>query len=183
MNELRPTLWRTCRVIANETRLQLLWAIFEKEGLGVADLAAICGVNGDYASSQLRALSSRGLITPTRKKLKVIYRAEANPAAVYAEELLNALRTGHAEKMSLKTVFHQATGFTHERRIYVVRALAAGPADFESLQQRTGIAVPALWRHLKKLTARGYVKEKNRFYRLGNPRNSLGKALLKIACA
>ena len=61
--ELRPALWRTCRVIANETRLQLLWHIFAKGELCVSQLVQRTGATQPNASNQLRALSARGLIT------------------------------------------------------------------------------------------------------------------------
>ncbi len=74
MNRLRPTLWRTCRVLASETRLDLLQHLFEQGELCVSELAAMTGVSPHNASTQLRALNARGLIARRREKQKVIYR-------------------------------------------------------------------------------------------------------------
>lgn len=60
MSKLRPTLWRTCRVLASETRLRLLWTLFENEGLCVADLAHRIGISEQNASNQLRSLYISG---------------------------------------------------------------------------------------------------------------------------
>lgn len=49
--------------------------------------------------------------------------------------------------------------------------------------EETGIAAPALARHLRKLEARHFVKKRGKLYGLAQPQNLLGKALLEIACA
>jgi len=43
MHKLRPTLWRTCRAIAHETRLRLLWGVFKESDLCVVELARLVG--------------------------------------------------------------------------------------------------------------------------------------------
>jgi len=98
MSKLRPTLWRTCRAIASETRLRLFWEIFRGKDLSVSMLAHRVGISEQNASNQLRVLNARALITPYRKGMKVFYRAEANREVEYAEELLEALRNCCAKK-------------------------------------------------------------------------------------
>ncbi len=181
MSKLRPTLWRTCRVIACETRLQLLGLLFKNEGQCVAELADAVGVSPQNASIQLRALSSRGLISPHREKLKVLYRPEVNEDVAHAKTILEALRKCAEDGMSHETVIRQATAFTHLRRILIVRALNGKHQKFEELQASTGISPSALSQHLAKLEARGFVKNRYGEYRLTHPGNSFGRILLKVA--
>ncbi len=179
--KLRPTLWRTCRVIACETRLRLLWCLFEKEGLCVSDLAAEVGISDQNASTQLRAINARGLISVQRVKLEVFYHPEANPEVEHAEALLNALRQAHEDQMSFKSVIRQATAFTHARRIQIIRSLAEKRGSIADLEECLKIPRPSLGHHLLKLEARNFVKSIIGVYRPNRPSNSLGRVLMKVA--
>lgn len=181
MGTLRPTLWRTCRVIAGKTRLQLLWLLFQNENQCVAVLADAVGISPQNASTQLRALSARGLISPHRKNLKVFYRPEVNEDVAHAGTLLTALRKCAEEGMSHEVVIHQATALTHLRRIIILRALDERKRSFDELQKETGISSSALSYHLAKLETRGFVKDVYGTYRLNHPGNSFGRVLLKVA--
>lgn len=181
--KLNPTLWRTCRVIANETRLNLLWTLFDETELPVWKLSQRTDMSMSNTSTQLRALHSRGLISMRRKKMMVLYRAEPNTALAFAPRLLQALQNCHDNSVSFKTVIRMATAFTHERRIDIVKVLNTAPLDYQQLLNHTGMSTSALSRHLGKLIARGYVKEQKGIYRLTRPRNLLGRTLLDTACA
>ena len=102
--QLRPSLWRTCRIIACESRLQLLWTIFDAGELSVCELAHRTGMGNAQASFQLRALNARGLISFRREKMRVLYRAEANPAVDFSPQLLMGLRMCYEHKMMFSTV-------------------------------------------------------------------------------
>jgi DNA-binding transcriptional ArsR family regulator len=180
-NKLRPTVWRTCRVIASETRLRLLWHLFEKKGLCISDLAAKVGISDQNASIQLRAINARGLIRPRRIKLKVFYHPEANPDVEHAEALLSALRLAHESQMSFKVIIRQATAFTHDRRILILRSLTEKRGSVADLEARLKIPAPSLNHHLLKLEDRSFVKNINGVYRTNRPGNPLGRALMKIA--
>lgn len=183
MSKLRPTLWRTCRVLASETRLRLLWALFENERLCVADLARQTGISEQNASNQLRALNARGLITPRRVGSLVFYCPEPNTEVEHARTLLDALRDCCEKKMPFTTIIRQATAFTHARRILIMKALAAGPASFGDLQKQTGIPGASLTHHLKKLEARSFVRRGCGTYYQKTPGNPFGRILKKTACA
>jgi len=183
MNKLRPTLWRTCRVLASETRLRLLWSLFENKDLCVAELARRAGVSEQNASNQLRALNARGLITPRRVGLRVFYRPEPNTEVEHAQTLLDALHDCCEKKMPVTTVIRQATAFTHARRILIMRVLTGGPASFADLHEQTGIPAPSLAHHLKKLEARRFVRRGCGTYYQNTPGNSFGRILKKVACA
>ena len=181
--KLRPTLWRTCRVLASETRLQLLWHLFREGELCVGQLAQRTGTSTPNASNQLRALSARGLISPRREKMNVIYRAEANSEVDFAPGLLKALRACHERSMTFKTAIRQSTAFTHERRIEIVIVLHGKSLTFGELRDATNISPTALSRHLAKLEVRRFAKRIDGMYRLSQPGNPLGRELIKIACS
>lgn len=183
MSKLRPTLWRTCRVLACETRLEMLRLLFEEGELCVSEMADLTGISAHNASTQLRALNARGLITPRREDQRVIYRAEANENLDAAPLLLDAVRDAFAKKTSAKNIFHSCTAFTHERRIEIVRALVDAPKTFGDLMKETGMSPSALWNHLEKLSARGFVKERERLYRLRRQKTPLCRALLNAVCS
>ena len=183
MNILRPTLWRTCRVIANTTRLRLLWAIFQEEGLCVDELASVTGTSRENATIQLRALNARGLIAPVRRGRKVIYQDEANPGVDGAEEILAALRQCCKKNIPIKEVFQQATAFTHSRRIALMKTIYYAPGDFDEIMEASGMSYPALRWNLSKLEARGFVKYRGGRYEAVCPKNPMGKCLMRLVCA
>lgn len=183
MNRLRPTLWRTCRVIACETRLQLLWFLFEEGECCVSQLAESIHITPSNATIQLRAMSARGLIRYRRSKLNVIYRAEASPEVDYAIGLLEALRVCHYSNTPHRTVMKQATAFTHERRIEIVRLLHGNPMKPAALQAATGMSSSAMMRHLDKLLSRRFVRESEGRYRLEWPGHPFGRTLMRMVCS
>jgi DNA-binding transcriptional ArsR family regulator len=179
--KLPPALWRSCRVIACETRLQLLWQLFEGGELSVNSARFLVGISQPGASTQFRALSERGFIIPRREDLRVIYRPEANSAVPFAQELLEALQNCFEQSVPFKTIIRQATAFTHERRIEIVRALNGKCLSFAELLEVTGMSSAALSRHLNKLERRRFVKRTTGFYRLRTLRNGLGRTLMECA--
>lgn len=182
MSQLRPTLWRTCRVIACQSRLKLLWEIFETDGVPVCGLGQSIHISNQNASIQLRLLNSRGLITPRRAGMEVLYGTEANKEVEHAQDLLDALRECHKQKIPIDRVIGSATAFTHERRIRIVQVLGTSALRPAGIEEKTGIGARALYRHLAKLESRGFIKGTHGMYRLAVPKNPLGKCLLRIVC-
>lgn len=181
MINLPPPLWKTCRILTNETRLQLIWNLFTFGELCVNELTKLTHISRTNTSNQLRSLSEYGFIVSRREKMHVIYRAEANTAMRFAPPLLTALRTGFDQSMSLKTVIVQATGFSHGRRIEIAQAFKGKSRSFEELQKATGMSSSALSRHLRKLEVRNFVQISGTMYRRGKPGNLLGQELIKLA--
>ena len=183
MSELSPSLWRTCRVLANELRLKLLWKLFQNGECSMSGLADSLGLKESTASTYLRLLNSRGLIFAERRKNFVFYRLEANPIVSHAEELLEALLDCYKTFMPVKMVMFKMTAFTHSRRIDIVSALKEGDMEVGALSVRTQISLPALYRHLKKLEDRGFVLCHDQSVEICEPGDVLSKTLLKAACS
>src|SRR5208282_3046222 len=111
---LQPTLWRTCRVLANDTRLRLLAQLVRKQPQSVSELAAQCSLTLPIASQSLRALEARGLLRVNRIRRRVEYhiptRSEAGSLADLIAALLAVL---HRKPLPTRAIMKLATAFTH----------------------------------------------------------------------
>jgi DNA-binding HxlR family transcriptional regulator len=172
---------RVCRIIANQTRLHLLWTVMDDLEKCVALLATTAGISEHNASHQLNILQSCHLVIPHRKENRVIYMSPETSPDPFTRSLLVALKTCKANQVSFDTIIKQATAFTHDRRIQIARCLSSAEHDFDSLVQKTGMTVPALTRHLRKLIRRNVVEKKGTMYRLIKPLEALSACLLKQA--
>lgn len=181
---LAPSLWRTCRVLANKQRLEILVYVMHHESRCVSDVADALGLSESMTSQYLRQLNARGILAASRSGRYVYYSVKPNPDIFESVQLVAALR--HAiirDKTSVDQIFAQVTGFTHSRRIQILQCLAKHKKTLEEIIQETGISCEALHRHLKKLISRGYVlfDQKSGRYQRGNPTNGLSKSLQTLA--
>lgn len=180
--KLNPTLWRTCRVLANRSRLRMLQLLFAKPNLTVSDVASQTRVAPTVASLYLRSLNARGLILASRQGRWVCYRPKANRSVPGSTALLAALESALSGKgITIEKVFRQVTAFTHPRRLQLIQALAVGPASRTALMRVTHISRPALVRHLAKLRIRGYVVHRDGAYHIQCPQCRLAGVLLMLA--
>jgi DNA-binding transcriptional ArsR family regulator len=178
---LRPSLWRTCRVLANRTRLQIFGLLAQQSPLTVSAVALHLNVPLPVASQCLRALEARGLLAARRVGRRVQYRVSA-PVAEQARELVKGLKSAFKlEAAPVDCLFRMATTFTHPRRIEIFRRLKQRASTFVQLHTATRISMPALSRHLGKLQARGFVKCCDGVYAAAVPAEALGRALARLA--
>jgi DNA-binding transcriptional ArsR family regulator len=178
---LKPTLWRTCRVLANERRLRLLVAVIQQEGASVSVLAASCGLAPNKATEHLRLLQSRGLLACRRVSRWVLYAAAPDPLVAHAADVLAATRAAIGRQESTAEMVRAFTAFTHPRRIAMVRALPGKPIPLHVLAGRSGMSLPAAVRHADKLRRRGAIVESADGWQLATPTNALLRALKGIA--
>ncbi len=156
--DLRPSLWRTCRALANLRRLELLRILFKSPSMSVSEVARELEWPESTASKHLRLLNSRGLIQAKRTGRRVLYSPHPNPHISDSTELLEALHTAVITTgLSDEVIFQQITAFTHPRRISLVQALGDRVTALQLLSSKTGITEDACKRHLKKLEVRGIV--------------------------
>ena len=178
----QPTLWRTCRVLANRQRLQMLALLIRKPGQTVSSVARQMRLSLPAASQYLRALEARGLLTCRRVGVRVEYRPVATTTEGGGGAIATALRIPVGRSQQLPGVlFKLATAFTHPRRIEVYRALKNGADSFVGVQATTHISTRALARHLPKLEARGFVKKEGDVYAVTNHAHPLGRVLARLA--
>ena len=179
---LHPTLWRTCRVLANRKRLQLLQLLLAKPDQTVSALAGALKLKLPTVSQYLRALEARGLLTVKRKGRMVSYRASTDGDGAAGASLVAALRTLFQRRSEpVEEVFKMATAFTHPRRIEIFRALTQGPQVFAQVSSATRVSGRALFRHLRKLEKRGFVKHEAGKYEANRHADGLGRELARLA--
>jgi DNA-binding transcriptional ArsR family regulator len=178
----QPTLWRTCRVLANRKRLQILALSIRQPNQTVSAVAGQMRLSLPAASQYLRALEARGLLTCRRVGLRVEYRPSAAAAEGAAGEILTALRRVFRRRAQpIEALFKLATAFTHPRRVEVFRAVKNGTDSFGKLQTATHISARALSRHLAKLEARGFVKSGMEVYAVTDHAHPFGRVLARLA--
>mgnify|MGYP005838647245 CR=1 FL=1 len=179
---LKPTLWRTCRVLANPKRLLLLYDVANSpSGLTVGEAARRARVSLPVASQYLRALGARGLLAARRSGPRVRYIASANPTVAGAAELLRGIT---ATPASSATIIRAVTAFTHPRRIELVQCLSDDWRPVATLRRQTRISKAALKRHLAKLEHRGLVeRDSQRRVRCRRPSDGFLRTLLTLARA
>ena len=90
----QPTLWRTCRVLANRKRLQTLALLIRQPNQTVSAVADRISLSTPAASQYLRALEARGLLTCRRIGRRVEYRPAAGTSVrVRMGSVLRMLRS------------------------------------------------------------------------------------------
>lgn len=182
MASYHPTIWRTCRVLANKRRLACLAAVLRHPGESVGVIAASAELPPDQASLCLRALQARGLLQASRENRWVRYFPWPDPLVPVAAPILAGvsqavLKAGVSEKRFIRCM----TAFTHPRRLVVLRCLQQnGPLPFTELARTSRISSTALFRHLKKLEERCLVRATEAGWALNPEHDSLADTFLKL---
>ena len=181
---LYPTLWRTCRVLANPVRLRVLQAVIEAPESSVSDVRRICRLPQSSASHHLRQLQARGLLTARPGGRWVRYSPQTDPAVGHAELVFAAVRDALSRGETPAAVGRLLKALTQARRISIARALCQTPATAEELVPRCGISRPAVYRHLDRLIDRHVVQmDAAGMCRLHPDMPLLAQDLVRIACA
>lgn len=179
---LRPTLWRTCRVLANRTRLRVLHELSVRPEQRVSDVAQKLGLSLSLTSQSLRALNARGLLAARRSGRSVWYSTRANPSIPDSARLLQEiLKTFAVDRSSKQNIFRYATAFTHPRRILIMKTLYRHPMKLREIAVKTGVPIDSLTRHLRKLIARGFLKQDEHRYVCSVPQHHLARFLQHLA--
>lgn len=177
-----PTVWRTCRMLANTRRLRCLKAVFEDPACTVGEVAAVTRLPVCRASEYLRALQARGLLQARRDSRWVRYVAAPDPLVEGSRSLVAALKRALLRKRQKESEVRRIlTAFTHLRRLAVLRLLLEqGPRCAGDIAAITQISRCALSRHMRKLYLRGLVAYDGEKWRLVQPRDALTKTLLRV---
>lgn len=177
----QPTLWRTCRVLANRKRLQTLALLIGQPNQTVSTVAERMSLSVPATSQYLRALEARGLLACRRVGRRVEYRP-AGTSEGAAQEIVKVLRLVFRRRAQpIEAIFKLATAFTHPRRIEVFRAMTKGADSFAKLQAATHIPARALSRHLAKLEARGFAKNEMAQYVATTQSHPFARVLARLA--
>ena len=181
-NALQPTLWRTCRVLANKTRLRIMRELCKRPDQMVSDIALRLNLSLSLTSQSLRALNARGLILARRTGHFVYYSPSPNQSIPHSVLLLKAIKKTLAnDKDPENNIFHYSTAFTHPRRILIIKTLGERPMLQEEIAFITKIPISAIGRHLRKLVFRGFVKRADCRYSCSVPQRKFAQLLQRLA--
>jgi len=180
---LNPTLWRTCRVLANRRRLRILGYLLRHPWQSVSGVSQGVGLCPSLSSQYLRALNARGLLEVRRVGRWVEYRVAANRTIRGTAPLIRALRERfRREDDPLDGIFRDLTAFTHPRRVRLISLLRAnGAMRVRELCARGSMSYDALRRHLMKLEARSIVEKEGDAYRLSPRQAPLVRTLISMS--
>jgi DNA-binding transcriptional ArsR family regulator len=183
--KLEPTLWRSCRALANRNRLLLLRAMIDEPPLCVQTLSERCKLKKSVCSQYLRILNARGFTQVSRIGRWVDYALGANPSVRNASVILQAVTQtvkGYTLAKQYDPVLKDLTLFTCPRRIRIVRTLHRNQEITPSaLARLCSMPRRTLLRQLKKLERREVIARDESFVTLRTPARHLAKVLLKIA--
>ena len=182
MQNLNPTLWRTCRMLAGKTRIKLLRQLHDCPGQNIAALADALGICRPYASQEMRRIQSRGLLRPTHRGASLVYCPCADPQVLSAAPLLKAVQNAldslpphrDAEMAAI------AAGLAHERRIAMAQSLRQSPKTSQQLLAEIPMAPCSHYLHLQTLIASGFAKKNKNAISFKTPAHPLAKALVKL---
>jgi DNA-binding transcriptional ArsR family regulator len=169
-------------VLAGGTRLALLRAVIDSPDQTVTGLANRLELSLPRTSQELRRLQARGLIHAHRRSQHVLYRPVPDPLVSTAAPLLQAMRDTFAQGAPSEDnhAIRVATGFSHVRRLVLVRLLQQEPMPARTLEIRAGMSRDAINRHVHLLQDAGVVRRIGRKIELAAPAHPLAKCLLGI---
>ena len=182
IRQLNPTLWRTCRVLAGETRLKLIRQLHQSKGAGVSDLAQAVGIGDSDASQELRRIQSRGLLRVERKRSFVFYRFGADPQVPSAAPLVEALLEvlGASSEKQDAEIIRIAWGLAHPRRIALAQALVAAPQKLAPLCRTTQIPQSSASRHIGIMEEAGWVAKQDSWLVVAVQTHPIARALAQL---
>lgn len=182
MKNLTPTLWRTCRMLAGQTRIQLLRQLHDTPDQNIRVRADALGISQPFASQEMRRIQSRGLLQASRRGASVVHVPKADPQVASAAPLLKAVWTAFdtfpIERDIDMTVI--AAGLGHQRRMDMVRTLMQGPQTAAQLLAAHPMAPTSFYLHLRTLIASGFVQTQDRTLVFKIPPHPLAKALVTL---
>ncbi|MDD2240726.1 MAG: helix-turn-helix domain-containing protein [Kiritimatiellae bacterium] len=179
---LSPTLWRTARVVAGETRLELLRHILAEPGLSVTELADSLDLSLSRASQELRRLQSRGLVRASPSGARVHYSPVPDPLVASARPILEAMEKALAETApdDVAPLIATARAFSHARRLAIIQELIQHPRSIQELQRLLKLSGMAAHRHLQVLQEAGLVRRQGTHWKCDAGKNPLAQCMIRL---
>ena len=182
MQNLNPTLWRTCKMLAGRTRIRMLRQLLEHPGECVSALGKRVAIKESAASQELRRIQSRGLLQAERRGSFVYYRFGADPQVASAAPLLRALRTALTDYPEDRDadIVRIAQGLSHPRRIAIAKALRQAPRKCRELPAAMDMASTSAGPHMAGLARSGLARRAGDWLLLEPMDHPLAKALVRL---
>lgn len=174
-------IWRTCRILANESRLKILKRLMRGAALCVTDIAEIEGISLVTASEHLRLLHESGFLKQERKSKWIFYSAVWPAGFPLVDKIYKPLRKQLIMTDSqVASLVKLMTSFTHPRRVEILKNLFGTVRSFDELTGMCDISPDAMRRHLKKLLSRKMILQDTIGYRITSGGSELKKVLIQI---
>lgn len=180
---LTPSLWKTCRVLANTTRLKLLRLLLKQNDWDEKTYAATLKLSANTVCLYLKHLQARGLCRAVYSGRFVYYQAIPDPLVRHAKPLLDAFREIFKTSCSYANIIRALTAYTHLRRLSIISVLKKSdhPLDEFEITGRTRIPWLSCRRHLDKLQRHLVViQNQEDRYSLTKPHDALAAVLLSL---
>ena len=118
-------IWKTCRILANESRLRILRRLMRGAELCVTDIADAEKITPVVASQHLRMLHELGILKQTRKSKWTFYSIDDTPEPLLILKIHKPLEKELVRKQDqIQELIKLMTAFTHPRRVEIIRQLA-----------------------------------------------------------
>lgn len=179
-----PTLWKTCRVLAEPRHLQLLrhLHLHEEEGHTIKTIAESLSLPQCTAGRYLKELQARGLCRVTRISVFGFYSINPDWRVSQAAPILGAVLDAFENGFTDEDIIAEMTAYTYRKRPEFLRFIHDHPnCTFADLMYGTRNSYMATDWNLAKLVRRGIVEETKQGLRLLPPRNPLAAVLREIA--
>ena len=150
----------------------------------VSELAEAVKLPIPIASTYLRALNARGLVSVVRTGSYVLYGTASDRSLPVASAIQSAFFGLFAQRKLPrgweKSLLPLLQGYAHPRREEIIRYLMRhAPLSFTEIQRASGVPPISLLRHLAILVPAGIVvKDEKRNYSLSAPDTDIAAALL-----
>ena len=183
---LRPTVWRTARVLKNERRLRLLKEVLTGNGeKSVSELARDVKLAVSTTSIYLRALNARGLISVINDAGYVFYGNRKDRSLPEAQKIQSAfgrffknktLSRDWAKKLSVLM-----TAYANSRRLNIIKFLSSRQAaTISEIAKKIGVPVMSVSRHMRLFCKAGLAFETDDGYSLRKPVNRIDAVMREI---
>ena len=159
-NMLTPTLWKTCRVVANPVRLRILRILMKKKVLTVMDMVQMMDMPKGTISLYLKELQARGLIHAKRKSVNVFYEFKSDPIVPQAAKIMDIVTALFRGKGSDKDIIALFSALRTSNAVKMLAYLLkdGGWVDCTALGRRLRISLLTVLKHRRTLCRNGFVE-------------------------
>lgn len=159
-NILTPTLWKTCRVVANPVRLRILRILMKEKALTVMDMVRLMAMPKGTVSLYLKELQARGFIHAKRKSVNVFYEFKSDPVVPQAAKVMDIVTALFREGKGDKDVIALFSALRTSNAVKMMACLLkdGGWVDCTVIGQRLRISLLTVLKHRRTLCRNGFVE-------------------------
>lgn len=179
---LQPSLWRTCRALANRRRLRILRHLDEHGGQSVSEIAADLRMPIALVSQYARILNARGLLAVRRRGAEVRYAANPDTSVAAACALMGPIREAlRGSRNGVEEVYRLVTATTHPRRELILATLRDAPRTAAQLRMEIRIPARSLRRQIAKLLSRGLILKDGQVFQCVPTPSPIARVLISLS--